>query len=133
MRLSKTSGPSWGHIFTGNDDRLVFKIVHWQEREKKGALRDRDKSEGKDGSRAGEPWRKSYLSKLCSLKAIGLSLRILDSNSACVMFSTVHGCLQNYKLRMDNLIFHFYLKSSTSRTINVITVIERCHVMALKS
>lgn len=75
------------------------------------------------------------VSKLCSLKAIGFSFRIFDSNSARVMFSTVPGCLNNYYklLKMDNLNFHFYLKSSTSRTINLIAVIERCHVMALQS
>lgn len=60
------------------------------------------------------PGEKSYLSKLCSLKAIGFSLRIFDSNSARDVFSTVLGCLKNYckLLKMDHLNFHIYLKSS---------------------
>lgn len=58
---TKTSSPSWGQLFTGNDDRLVFKIVPWQERERRDAWKDRGKSGGQGISRAVEPWRKVIL------------------------------------------------------------------------
>lgn len=86
---------------------LVFQIgVHWPDRERKTAWRERDKSEGQCGSRAGEPWREVvYL----SLKDSGSYLRIPDSDSASVMFPTIRGCLRNYcrLLRLGDLSLLF--------------------------
>lgn len=65
------------------------------------------------------PGEKSHLSQLCSPQIVCSRLGVLDSDTAGVMFATVHGCLENYYkvLGMDNLICHYYLKSVTSMTL----------------
>lgn len=90
---------------------LVFQIgVRWPDRERKTAWREGDKSEGKCGSRAGEPWREVvYLRKFSSLKDSGFYLRIPDSDSASVVFPTTRGCLRKYRrlLRLGDLSLLF--------------------------
>lgn len=75
---------------------LIFKIgVHWQEKERKAAWRERGRREGKGGSRAGEPQRKAVSQQLVFSPNYLVCLRILGSNPVYVMFSKVPGCLKN--------------------------------------